>query len=92
MSQDGKYHIDARQYNERDPYAFQDDSPFWLASKRLERATFQWPKDEVAVTQMSLAQLRLLLEGFELKSRRGWRRYEKRMSKPAAEEIVTRDL
>ena len=50
------------------------------------------PKDEVAVTQMSLAQLRLLLEGFELKSRRGWRRYEKRMSKPAAEEIVTRDL
>jgi transposase len=62
------------------------------ASKRLERATFQWPKDEVAVTQMSLAQLRLLLEGFELKSRRGWRRYEKRMSKPPVEEIVTRDL
>jgi transposase len=69
-----------------------DGSGFWLASKRLEQATFQWPKDEVAVTQMSLAQLRLLLEGFELKSRRGWRRYEKRMSKPPVEEIVTRDL
>lgn len=58
-----------------------DGSGFWLASKRLERATFQWPKDEVAVTQMSLAQLRLLLEGFELNSRCGWRRYEQRMSK-----------
>jgi transposase len=71
-----------------------DGSGFWLAAKRLERATFQWPKDEVAVTQMSLAQLRLLLEGFELRSRRGWRRYEKRLSngKPPVEEIVTRDL
>jgi hypothetical protein len=39
-----------------------------------------------------LAQLRLLLEGFELKSRRGWRRYEKRMSKLPVEEMVTRDL
>jgi transposase len=69
-----------------------DGSGFWLASKRLERATFQWPKDEAAVMQMSLAQLRLLLEGFELKSRRGWRRYEKRMSKLPVEEMVTRDL
>ncbi len=69
-----------------------DGSGFWLAAKRLERATFQWPKDEVAVAQMSLAQLRLLLEGFELKSRRGWRRYEKRLNKPPVEEIVTRDL
>jgi transposase len=71
-----------------------DGSGFWLAAKRLECATFQWPKDEVAVTQMSLAQLRLLLEGFELKSRRGWRRYKGRLSsgKPPVEEIVTRDL
>jgi len=65
-----------------------DGSGFWLASKRLERATFQWPKDEVAVTQMSLAQL----EGFEHRSRRGWRRYEKRLSKPPVEEIVTRPV
>ena len=71
-----------------------DGSGFWLAAKRLERATFQWPKDEIAVTQMSLAQLRLLLEGFELKSRRGWRRYEGRLrsGKPPVEEIVTCDL
>jgi transposase len=41
-----------------------DGSGSWLAAKRLERATFDWPKDEAAVAQMSLVQLRLLLEGF----------------------------
>jgi transposase len=71
-----------------------DGSGFWLASKRLERATFQWPKDAGAVAQMSLSQLRLLLEGFELKSRRGWRRYNQRLTaaKSSPEETVTRDL
>jgi transposase len=43
-------------------YLLFDGSGFWPPSKRLERATFQWPKDEVVVTQTSLAQLRLLLE------------------------------
>jgi transposase len=68
--------------------------PTWLASKRLEGATFQWPKDPTAVSQMSLARLRLLLEGFELRSRCGWRRYEERLQSgnPSLEEIVTRDL
>ena len=44
--------------------------------------------------QMSVAQLRLLLEGFELKSRRGWRRYEHRLppGNPSAEAIATRSL
>jgi transposase len=71
-----------------------DGSGFWLASKRLERATFQWPKDEAAVAQMSLSQLRLVLEGFELRSRRGWRRYDQRLTsgKSSPEETVTRDL
>jgi hypothetical protein len=46
------------------------------------------------VAQISVAQLRLLLEGFELRSRRGWRRYEERLQtgKPQPELIVTRDL
>jgi len=43
-----------------------DGSGFWLATKRVERATFQWPKDEAAVSQMSLAQLRLLSVHIEL--------------------------
>jgi len=69
-----------------------DGSGFWLATKRLEQATFNWPKDATAVTQMSLVQLRLLLDGFELRSRRGWQRYEGGMQagKPQPELIATR--
>jgi hypothetical protein len=69
-----------------------DGSDFWLAAKRLERATFDWPKDEAAVAQMSLVQLRLLLEGFELRSRRGWQRYEERLQagRPQPEVMATR--
>jgi transposase len=68
-----------------------DGSGLWLASKRLEGGTYAWPKDEAAVTQMSLAQLRLLLDGFELKSRRGWQRYEERLpaaSRPRPEQLA----
>jgi hypothetical protein len=59
----------------------------------LERATFDWPKDPAAMSQMSLMQLRLLLEGFELRSRRGWQRYEKRLqaAKPRPEVIAVRE-
>lgn len=53
-----------------------DGSGTWLAGKYLERGTFDFPRDAAEVSQMSLSQLRLLLEGFELKSRRGWQRYE----------------
>jgi transposase len=56
-----------------------DGSGIWLARKYLERGTFEFPRDAAAVSQMSLAQLRMLLEGFELKSRRGWQRYEGRL-------------
>ena len=71
-----------------------DGSGFWLATKRVERATFAWPRDEAQVRQMSLAQLRLLLDGFELTSRRGWQRYEDRLpgNRARPETIVTRDL
>ena len=36
--------------------------------------TLGWPKDETGAQQINGMQLRLLLEGFELKSRRGWYR------------------
>jgi len=67
-----------------------DGSGVWVAAKRLEQGTFNWPKDEAAVAQLSLAQLRLLLEGFELRSRRGWQRYEERLpaGRPRPEQLV----
>jgi transposase len=68
-----------------------DGSGLWLASKRLEGGTYAWPQDEAAVAQMSLAQLRLLLDGFEIRSRRGWQRYEERLpaaSRPRPEQFA----
>jgi transposase len=56
-----------------------DGSGIWVAAKRLQQGTFNGPRDEALVSQMSLALLRLLLDGFELKSRRGWQRYEQRL-------------
>jgi transposase len=51
-----------------------DGSGLWVAAKRIESGTLAWPKDEASVLQMNGAQLRLLLSGFELRSRRGWYR------------------
>jgi transposase len=68
-----------------------DGSGIWVATKRLEKGTFDWPRDEAAMAQLNLAQLRLLLEGFEIKSRRGWQRYEGRLpgSRPGPEQLAT---
>jgi transposase len=67
-----------------------DGSGIWLARKCLERGTFNYPRDAAAVSQMSLAQLRLLLDGFELRSRRGWQRYEERLpsGRPRPEQVA----
>jgi transposase len=46
----------------------------WLATKRVESGTVAWPKDETGAAEMNGTQLRLLLQGLELKSRRGWYR------------------
>lgn len=61
-----------------------DGSGFWVCAKRLERATFDWPMTQAAVARMSVAQLQLLVAGFELKSRRGWYRREEKMHVPAS--------
>ncbi len=65
-----------------------------MATKRLERARFDWPKTEQAVMEMSVPQLRLLLEGFELKRRRGWYRREEKLQTPKLEPelLATRTL
>lgn len=51
-----------------------DGSGLWVCAKRIERGTLAWPMHESSVAEMNGAQLQLLLEGFEVKSRRGWYR------------------
>lgn len=51
-----------------------DGSGLWVATKRLEGGTFAWPKSDAGASEINLKQLQLLLEGFELKSRKGWYR------------------
>lgn len=57
-----------------------DGSGFWVCAKRLERGSFDWPRDVRAAITMNLTQLELLLTGFEIRSRRGWYRREEKMS------------
>lgn len=51
-----------------------DGSGLWVCAKRLESGTFDWPKRAAGAAEMNCAQLQLLLEGFELRSRKGWYR------------------
>lgn len=53
---------------------FWDGSGLWVATKRVEGGTIDWPKSGTGATEVNAKQLALLLEGFELKSRRGWYR------------------
>jgi len=39
---------------------------FWLHYKRLEQGKFKWPKDESAVKNISIKQLRWLLDGLSV--------------------------
>ena len=57
-----------------------DGSGFWICAKRLERGSFNWPRSAEAALTMSVAQLELLLSGFEVRSRRNWYRREEKMS------------
>ena len=51
-----------------------DGSGLWVCAKRLESGTFDWPRVNAGAAELNCAQLQLLLEGFELRSRRGWYR------------------
>jgi transposase len=53
---------------------FWDGSGLWVATKRLEAGTLDWPKNGSDVAEVNSKQLQLLLEGFELRSRKGWYR------------------
>ena len=53
---------------------FWDGSGLWVATKRLEAGTFDWPKQSRGGAEVSARQLQLLLEGIELRERKGWYR------------------
>lgn len=53
---------------------YRDGSGLWLSTKRIESGTVDWPKDEAGAAEMNGVQLRLLLQGLEIRSRRGWYR------------------
>lgn len=53
---------------------FWDGSGLWVATKRLEAGTFDWPKQSRGGAEVSPRQLQLLLEGIELRERKGWYR------------------
>ena len=42
-----------------------DKSGFWLSQKRLEADTYPWPRDAGAVRELTVEQLKMLLEGLE---------------------------
>ena len=43
-----------------------DGAGFYVATKRMRRGSFDFPKDPGAVAKMSLQQLEILLKGVEL--------------------------
>jgi transposase len=49
-----------------------DGSGLWVFAKRLERATFAWPKSGDA--EIDPLRLQALLTGFEIEARRNWYR------------------
>jgi len=42
-----------------------DGTGFWLMSKKLEKQKFPWPQDERCVAEISVEQLKWLLEGID---------------------------
>ena len=53
---------------------FWDGSGLWVATKRVESGTLDWPKSGDAAQEVNAKQLMMLIEGFETRSRRGWYR------------------
>jgi transposase len=51
-----------------------DGSGLWLATKRLERNSFDWPVGEGASVSLRPEQLSALVAGLEVKEKAGWYR------------------
>ena len=48
-----------------------DRNGFWLLQKRLEGARFVWPRNELAVVELTVQQLHWLLDGIDLSAMGG---------------------
>ncbi len=46
-----------------------DHNGFWLYYKRLEKGKFDWPKEGTGTTEISIRELRWLLDGLSLEQR-----------------------
>ena len=51
-----------------------DGSGLWCCAKRLERGRFLWPQGEGLHTVLRAEELSALLNGLEVRERRGWYR------------------
>lgn len=51
-----------------------DGSGLWLATKRLERNTFDWPGGEGAMLTLRSDQLTALVAGLQVREKPGWYR------------------
>jgi transposase len=51
-----------------------DGSGLWLATKRLERNTFDWPRGEGAAVCWRSEQLTALIAGLQVREKPGWYR------------------
>lgn len=51
-----------------------DGSGLWVATKRLERNTFDWPRGEGAAVSLRSEQLTALIAGLQVREKPGWYR------------------
>lgn len=51
-----------------------DGSGLWVATKRLERDTFDWPRGEGAAVSLRSEQLTALIAGLQVREKPGWYR------------------
>jgi transposase len=51
-----------------------DGSGLWLATKRLERNSFEWPRGDGASVTLRPEQLSALIAGLEVREKVGWYR------------------
>lgn len=51
-----------------------DGSGLWLATKRLERSSFEWPRADGASVSLRPEQLSALITGLEVREKVGWYR------------------
>lgn len=55
-----------------------DYNGFWLITKRLERGKFRWPVDENQTIKIDLKELKWLLDGYEVRHGKAFKKVNQR--------------